>query len=122
MFTAKSDPAIIASVIERASRLPREIGEKVLLDMVRYDTGRLATSFASLRVPMMAIQTTYSNERRERRSMRVGQTTPYLEMLRSSVPAIRIEIIPNIGHFPQINASAQTNASLEDFIGALPVS
>lgn len=63
--------------------------------MVRYDTGRLATSLASLRVPVMAIQTTYGNERRERRSMTAGQTTPYRDMLRANVPAIRIEIIPN---------------------------
>ena len=94
MFTDNSDPAIVASVVERAGRLPRKIGEKVLLDMVRYDTGRLPTSLASLRVPMMAIQTTYSNERRERRSMTVGQTTPYLEMLRANAPAIRIRDHP----------------------------
>ena len=64
---------MVAAVVERAGRLPRAIGEKVLLDAVRYDTGRLAISLGSLRVPVMAIQTTYSNERRERRSMTAGQ-------------------------------------------------
>jgi pimeloyl-ACP methyl ester carboxylesterase len=119
MFTDTSDPAIIASVVERACRLPREIGEKVPLDLVRYDTGHVSTALTELRVPVMAIQTTYSNERRERRSMTVGQSTAYLEMLRANVPAIRIEIIPNTGHFPQIDASARTNALLEDFIAVL---
>jgi pimeloyl-ACP methyl ester carboxylesterase len=29
MFTNRSDPAMVVSVVERAGRLPREIGEKV---------------------------------------------------------------------------------------------
>jgi pimeloyl-ACP methyl ester carboxylesterase len=120
MFTAKSDAARAASVVERAGSLPRAIGEKVLLDAVRYDTGRLAASMAALRVPAVAIQTTYSNEKRERRSMSKGQTTPYLDMLRTSIPSIRIEIIEDTGHFPQIDESAQTNALLGSFIATLP--
>ena len=63
MFTAKSNAAVVASVVERAGRLPRSIGEKLLLDMLRYDVGRLSTSLADLRVPGMALQTTHSNEK-----------------------------------------------------------
>ena len=72
MFTAKSNAAVVASVVERAERLPRSLGEKLLLDMLRYDVGRLTTSLADLRVPVMALQTTYSNEQRERRPMSEG--------------------------------------------------
>ena len=120
MFTTKSKPAVVAAVVERAGRLPRAIGEKVLLDAVRYDTGRLATSLGSLRVPVMAIQTTYSNERRERRSMTAGQTTPYLDMLRARIPSVRIEIIEDTGHFPQIDEPVQTNALIDSFCARLP--
>jgi pimeloyl-ACP methyl ester carboxylesterase len=120
MFTTKSDPAVVASIIERAGHLPSAIGEKVLLDMVRYDTGHLARSLGGLRVPVMAIQTTYSNERRERRSMSFGQNTPYLEMLRANIPTVRIEVIPGTGHFPQIDEPAQTNAVIDSLIATLP--
>ena len=71
------------------------------------------------RVPVMAIQTTYSNEQRERRPMRKGQTTPYLEMLRARIPSVRIEIVEDTGHFPQIDESGQTNALLDNFFGSL---
>ena len=37
MFTVKSNPAAVTFVVERAGRLPRSIGEKLLLDMLRYD-------------------------------------------------------------------------------------
>jgi pimeloyl-ACP methyl ester carboxylesterase len=120
MFTAKSDAAVVASVIERAGRLPRLIGEKMLADMVRYDGGRLSTALSDLRVPVMAIQTTYSNEKRERRSMSKGQMPPYLHMLAAQTPSIRIEIIADTGHFPQIDEPTQTNVLLDDFIATLP--
>ena len=119
MFTSKSDPAVAACVVERARRLPREIGERVLLDLVRYDVGRLVTAIGNLRVPVMAIQTTYSNERRERRSMSAGRTTPYLDMLHARIPSVRVEIIPETGHFPQIDQAAQTNVLLDNFIASL---
>jgi pimeloyl-ACP methyl ester carboxylesterase len=119
VFTASSDTAVAASVVERARRLPQSIGEKMMTDLQRYDVGRLASSLASLRVPVMALQATYSNEKRERRTMREGQTTPYLDMLRASVPAARIEIIADTGHFPQLDESAQTNALIDGFIATL---
>ncbi len=119
MFTDRSDTSVAASVIERARRLPRPIGEKMLADMQRYDVGRLASSLASLRVPVMALQTTYSNEKRERRTLQMGQVTPYLEMIRASVPSARVEIIADTGHFPQLDASAQTNALIGSFLAAL---
>jgi pimeloyl-ACP methyl ester carboxylesterase len=116
MFTGKSDKATVASVVERALRLPRPIGEKLLTDMLRYDVTRLTASLANLRVPVMALQTTRSNERRERATMREGQTTPYLDMVRTAVPSVRVEIIPDTGHFPQLDESARTNELIDSFL------
>jgi pimeloyl-ACP methyl ester carboxylesterase len=120
MFTPKSNPAIAAAVIERAGRLPLPIGEKVLTDLVRYDVGRFETSLAALQVSVMALQTTYSNERRERSTMQPGQSSPYLDMFRARVPSGRVEIIENTGHFPQLDESARTNALIDSFLAKLP--
>ena len=67
----------------------------------------------------MVLQATYSNEKRERRTMQQGQTTPYLEMIRASVPGAHVEIMADTGHFPQLDASVQTNASIERFLAGL---
>jgi pimeloyl-ACP methyl ester carboxylesterase len=120
MFTPGSDPSVVASVMARAERLPRTIGEKMLTDMQRYDVTRFTAALAALRVPAMALQTTYSNEKRERRPLHRGQTTPYLDMVRTSIPTVRIEIIPDTGHFPQMDESARTNTLIESFLGDLP--
>jgi pimeloyl-ACP methyl ester carboxylesterase len=119
MFTAKSDPAVVAAAAARAERLPRAIGEKMLLDLQRYDVHRLTASLASLRVPVMALQATYTNEKRERQPLQEGQTTPYLDMVRNAVPTARIEIVPDTGHFPQIDEAARSNELIGDFLGRL---
>jgi pimeloyl-ACP methyl ester carboxylesterase len=79
MFTRKSEAAVVASVVDRTASLPRSIGERL---MVRYDGG------PPLHFPRRFArpgETTYSNEKRERRSMTKGQTTPY----RDASPTIR---------------------------------
>ena len=119
MFTGKSDSSVAEAVLERAGRLPRQIGEKMMTDLQRYDVGRLTTSLTALRVPVMALQATYANEKRERLTMRAGQTTPYLDMLRASVPSARIEIIEDTGHFPQLDESARTNVLIDSFLATL---
>jgi pimeloyl-ACP methyl ester carboxylesterase len=120
MFTARSDRKVVAAVAERAQQVPRAIGEKMLMDMLRYDVGRLTGSLACLRVPVMALQSTYSNEKRERRTMSEGQTTPYLDMLRDCVRSLRVEIVADTGHFPQLDAAARTNMLIDSFLDALP--
>jgi pimeloyl-ACP methyl ester carboxylesterase len=120
MFTARSDKAVAVSVITRAARLPPPVGVRMLTDLLRYDVGRLNASLASLKVPVMALQTTFSNDRRERTTMRPGQASPYLDMLRACVPAARIEIIADTGHFPQLDEPAQTNAWLASFLADVP--
>ena len=119
MFTERSETSVAALVIERANRLPQAIGEKMLTDMQRYDVWRLSNSLAALRAPVMVVQATYSNEKRERRTMRLGQTSPYLEMVRAAVPSARVEVIPDTGHFPQFDAIAETNALIGSFVGGL---
>lgn len=120
MFSPRVDRATFDAVAARVQRLSRAVGEKMMTDMQRYDVTRLSASFASLRVPVMAIQTTFSNERRERKSLQPGQTTPYLDMLRATIPGGRVEIIAGTGHFPQLEEPAQTNALLDSFLASLP--
>jgi len=118
MFTAKSEPRMVAAVVDRAVRLSRAVGEKMMLDLQRYDVARLASSLGALRVPVLAIQATYTNERRERRTLTAGQSTPYLDMLRAAVPSVRVKIVPETGHFPQIDEPGRVNALLDGFLAA----
>lgn len=116
MFTQKSDKGVAAAVEARALRLPVEIGSKLLPDLQRYDVTRFEAALAGVKAPVMALQSTFSNERRERKTMIKGQSTPYLEMVRRAQPAARIEIVADTGHFPQLDEIEQTNALMQSFV------
>ncbi len=119
MFTAKSDRTAASAVMARAAMLAPEIGMKMLTDLVRYDVMRFSSALTCLRVPVMVIQTTCSNEKRERTTMRPGQNTPFLDMLRAHVASLRVEVIEDTGHFPQLDEPARTNALMTDFLAGL---
>jgi pimeloyl-ACP methyl ester carboxylesterase len=120
MFTVRSDQSVAKRVVDRALQLPRPIGAKMMIDLLRYDVWRLAGSMSGLRVPVMALQATFSNEKRERSTMKRGQTTPYLDMLRRCIPSVLVEVIEDTGHFPQLDESARTNAAIDRFLATLP--
>lgn len=119
MFTPGSDAAVVASALERALALPEAVGQALLLSLVRYDQARLAAALEQVGKPLMVLQTTFVNARRERQPLATGQTTPYLDFIRARVPAARIEVIAGIGHFPQLDAAAETNRRLAAFIATL---
>jgi len=52
-------------------------------------------------------------------TMHPGQTTPYLDMVRTRIPSVRVEIIEATGHFPQLDESARMNALIDSFMAAV---
>ena len=69
---------------------------------------------------MLVLQSTYSDAQRNRHSMKKGQTTPYTEMVRARVSGAKFDVVENVGHFPQLDAPAETNAAIAAFLAGLP--
>ena len=118
-FTGKTDRRIVEAITLRGRQMPRGVIGALLSKTPRYDAEQLPRSLARLRCPVMALQTTTSNERHERQSLRKGQSSPYLDMLRAVVPTLRVEIIEDTGHFPQIDEPVLTNDLIDDFLCSL---
>ena len=110
MFFAPSAQA--TSIIERAKRLPAEVGAALFPSLARWDAGQMVAALSAVRVPLLAIQSTSMSPERKRSSMRAGQTSSWLDLLRERVPGVRIEILPGLGHFPQVEAADRVNALL----------
>lgn len=119
MFTAKTDPQVSAAIIARALRLPEPIGKALLLDLIRYDSSRLEAALAETSVPLLALQSTATNAQRKRVTMALGETSPYLDMVKRVNPNAAVAIVPDTGHFPQIDAAEDTNAAIASFIAKL---
>jgi pimeloyl-ACP methyl ester carboxylesterase len=120
MFTSRSAPEVKQAIVDRATGQSDAFLEHMMMSLIRYDLTKLNDTLARTTKPLMAIQATFTNERRERSSMVKGQNTPYFDLLRSKVPGVRIEIVENVGHFPQLDAADETNAMIESFVRALP--
>jgi pimeloyl-ACP methyl ester carboxylesterase len=51
----------------------------------------------------------------KRAPMQRGQSSPYLDLLKERIPGVRMEVLPGLGHFPQIEAPEQVNRLIEEF-------
>ena len=119
MFVAGSDPELKARIVARSRKLPAATGTALLASLAGWDAAQLGNALEAVRVPLMAIQSTTLSSDRVRVSLSARQTSPWLELLRAHVPAVRIEILLSHGHFPQIEAPDDVSSLLTEFIGGL---
>ncbi len=119
MFSPGFDPAKVTEMTERATRVPPELGVALLADIGRHDLEEMERLLEDIRVPVLALQSTYITPDGMRHSLVPGQSSPYLDLLQEKVRDFSIEIIPECGHYPQIEYPAETNAAIEVFLARL---
>jgi pimeloyl-ACP methyl ester carboxylesterase len=111
----KSTPAT-ERLVQRAVRQSAEVGAALWPRSARWDAGTLEPALAAVRAPVLVIQTTTRDAQTGKRGpMRAGQTSPYLELLKKKIRDVRIEILPGLGHFPQLEAPQRVNRLIEEF-------
>ncbi len=113
MFLQESD--LSRAIVARARRVPAENGMALWPRMARWDASYAEKVLSELRVPLLAIQTTYLNPERKRLSLQTGQSSPWLDLIKHKTRNPRIEVLPGLGHFPQIEAAAAVNRLISGF-------
>jgi pimeloyl-ACP methyl ester carboxylesterase len=116
MFSQNYDPASKAALTERASLVPPELGMALLADIGRYDLQDMERALKGLRLPVLVIQSTFIMPDGKRRPLASGQSSPYLDLLRRLIGDLSIQVIPDCGHYPQLEYPNQMNALLEAFL------
>lgn len=114
MFLSPSPMA--DAIVERAARVPVPVASALFARFVRWDAEQLERALTAVRVPMMVVQATYLNAERKRVAMKPGETTPWLDLVRARSPRARIEVIPGVGHFPQLEVPEQVNKLLSAMV------
>jgi pimeloyl-ACP methyl ester carboxylesterase len=103
-------------LVQRAVRQSAEIGAALWPRSARWDAGTLEPALAAVRAPVLVIQTTMRDPASGKRApMQRGQSSPYLDLLKERIPGVRMEVLPGLGHFPQIEAPEQVNRLIEEF-------
>ncbi len=103
------------ALLARSRRLPVDAGSALWTRMVRWDAEHMDAALAAVRVPLMVIQSTFIDAARKRAPLKPGQSTPFIDLIRSRIPGARIEVLPGVGHFAQIEAADQVNRLIADF-------
>lgn len=119
MFGRDYDKAKAETIIRRAVERDPAIAGPLFVDIGRYDSEHMDRMLGTVAVPMLAIQSTVTHADGRRLPLAAGETTPYLDLLRRLVRNVRIEIVPGIGHFPQLERPAETNAIIDSFLVGL---
>jgi pimeloyl-ACP methyl ester carboxylesterase len=106
------------AIVERAVKGSAEFGPHLWPRTSRWDAERMDAAFAALRCPVLAIQsTTRDFATLKRRMLKRGEATPWLDYLGSR--GVQVEIVPDSGHFTQIEAPGAVNRLIGAFVHRL---
>jgi pimeloyl-ACP methyl ester carboxylesterase len=103
-------------LVQRAVRQSAEIGAALWPRSARWDAGTLEPALAAVRAPVLVIQTTTRDPASGKRApMQRGQSSPFLDLLKQKLGNVKIEVLPGLGHFPQLEAPGEVNRLIEEF-------
>lgn len=119
MFTASSDMDMRTATMARATLLPAEAGTALRANLAEWDALKMDRALESVQVPLMAVQSTMLNLSGARTSLSLGIPVPWLDLVRAHIPWARVEIVPGVGHFLQIEAADEVGSLIANFISNL---
>jgi len=104
------------AIVERAVTQSSAFGPELWPRVTRWDAGQMDAAFAALHAPVLAIQSTTRNAQLQRSPMKPGDSSPWLDLAKSY--GARVEIVPDTGHFTQLEAPQRVNQLIADFLVA----
>ncbi len=108
MFTDRSDQALKKDILQRAAAMPVARFREQIRLMMMWDAGRFATVMSQINVPLSVIQSTWVDADRKRQSISADETTEYLQVLQRLAPQSTVCVVPDCGHFTQLDAVEET--------------
>lgn len=116
MFTDASDPQTRQAIVTRARQLPQTVGLELTPQMFAWDAEFAEQALRSAKMPVKVLQSTHLNENRVRESLRPGESTAWLELVKRLAPHAEIEVVPDIGHFTMIEAADDVNRHIASML------
>ena len=101
------------AIVARAVRTSASFGPELWPRMARWDAAQVEGALAAVRGRILAIQSTTRNAQLQRSPMKPGDTSPWLDLVKSY--GARVEIVPDTGHFTQLEAPGQVNRLIAEF-------
>ncbi len=119
MFMANSDPQVRDRLVARALAMPQAVGLAFFPRMIRWDAGRAEEALAHVRVPMLVLQSTFTNAQRVRVSLEPGADNYWFQVVREHAPTARIQIVPGVGHFTMLEAPDEVTGAIASLLDSV---
>jgi pimeloyl-ACP methyl ester carboxylesterase len=104
------------AIVARAVKGSAAFGPELWPRVTRWDAGAMDAAFAAIKAPVLAIQSTTRNAQLQRTALKPGDTSPWIDYLRSR--GARVEIIPDTGHFTMLEQPQRVNQLISDLISS----
>jgi pimeloyl-ACP methyl ester carboxylesterase len=108
MFLGEFDTIMKDRLTARAINLDPQYCIRVRSGFPGWDAAKMESALSNLKVPLLIIQGTGINENLKRYSLKKGDNTSWLNLVKRLVPTAGIEIIPDRGHFIMLEAPDRT--------------
>lgn len=118
MFLSGSDASLKATILKRAMALPEKVGMPLFASLRGWDAEKMDLVLAQIGAPLLLIQSTTMNANMERVSLRQGDITPWLELVKKHVPRAQIEIVSDTGHFLMLEVPEAVNQRIASFLAS----
>ena len=115
MFVPSSPVGLRESVVATALRLDPVFAENILVELAQWDAADALKPVADAKLPVLSIQSTALGPDMKRRSLQLGQTSAWGEMVDGIVPGARSANLPGLGHFVHLEAPDVVNEELDAF-------
>ena len=119
MFIDRSERQTRASIMQRAADMPSATLRTLLANLLAWDAGRMVSAISQVKIPVTVLQSTNVDENRVRRCLDAGASTAYLELLKQHMPQSDIRVVPDSGHFTQLDAPEAVNQAIQQMSAAL---
>jgi pimeloyl-ACP methyl ester carboxylesterase len=110
-----NDAKLRERLVARAQSVNADFREELFLDLIRWDNASAKDVLQHITLPALVLQSTFFDADLKRAPMRAGMTTPWMDLVASSVQKSEAKIIPGAGHFAMIEAAPAVNDAIHTF-------
>jgi pimeloyl-ACP methyl ester carboxylesterase len=115
MFVDGTDPDVRRRITARLAGLDRGFAQAMFQRLGPWDREDARRLLAGIEVPLLALQSTERDAGMRRRSLSPGMASAWLDLVARARPGAETAVIEDVGHFPQIEASAAVNQAIAAF-------
>tara|TARA_Y100001934_G_scaffold278120_1_gene378582 strand:+ start:1087 stop:1875 length:789 start_codon:yes stop_codon:yes gene_type:complete len=111
MFLDDGPTELSQPIMDRTAAWPDEVGEQVMLAMIRWDAGDFGCRYSALKTPVSVLQSTHMAD--GKRSVVVESThVGWHDQIAAAGVSADIQSVYECGHFTMLEAAEQTNNAL----------